>query len=264
MQAIAREMAVSETAFVLSTARRDADVALRWFTPTNEVPLCGHATVASFHALAEEGKRGMGTPGTYPFRVATRSGILPVTVEKAPAAITVRFGLPVPVFKPAGEQGAEAAALLGVGVEDLAANLPIVCSDYLYLPIRRLRTLFDMRPDFTRLARYLSDRSFGGLCVFVLETVEKSSAVHSRFFAPNQGINEDPVTGSANGPLGVYLFEQKIVAPVNGVVEMVGEQGDAIGRPGRVMIRVVVKGGKAASVDIAGHAVTVFRGTIQV
>jgi len=263
-QAIAREMAVSETAFVRRSVKPGADIGLRWFTPTNEVPLCGHATVAAFHHLAEEGMYGMGSSGTYGFRVDTLSGVLPVTVTKEPQRITVGFGLPVPAFRPAGQHATDVVPMLGLGPEDLESRLPAVASDYLYVPLRRLRTLTGIGPDAPALARFLAGRSYGGLCVFVRDTVDEGSSVHSRFFAPHQGIDEDPVTGSANGPLGVYLFEQGLAEPVNGAVDMTGEQGDAIGRPGRVRIRVGVVGGRAASVEIAGRAVTVLRGTLQV
>src|SRR5206468_12305952 len=64
MQAIAREMIVSETAFVLPSTKMGADLRIRWFTPTVEVKMCGHATVASFHSLAEEGRMGMSKHGT--------------------------------------------------------------------------------------------------------------------------------------------------------------------------------------------------------
>jgi PhzF family phenazine biosynthesis protein len=264
MQAIAREMAVSETAFVLRPKKPGADLAIRWFTPANEVPLCGHATVGAFHALAEEGKHGMRLPGSFPFRVETRSGVLPVTVEKEPRRITVRFGLPVPEFQRAGQHKLEMMHLLGVQPEDLESHLPIVGADYLYVPIRRLHALFELRPNLPGLAQFLVNRGYGGLCVFVTETVERTSAVHSRFFAPHQGIDEDPVTGSANGPLGAYLFEQRIAEPRDGVLEVIGEQGDAIGRPGRVKIRVGVEGDHVTSVEIAGRAVTVLRGNMHI
>jgi PhzF family phenazine biosynthesis protein len=264
MQAIAREMALSETAFVLPAKKPGADLAIRWFTPTNEVPLCGHATVGSFHLLAEDGRQGMTSPGTFPFRVETRSGVLSVIVEKDPARIVVRFGLPVPEFQRAGQHKLDMIHLLGIRGEDLENHLPIVAADYLYVPIRRLHTLFELQPNFAALSQFLVNRGYGGLCVFVTETVDSSSAVHSRFFAPHQGINEDPVTGSANGPLGVYLYEQRIAEPVNGVVDVTGEQGDVIGRPGRVRIRIGVEGDHVTSVEIAGRAVTVLRGTMQV
>jgi trans-2,3-dihydro-3-hydroxyanthranilate isomerase len=100
MQGIAAEMALSETAFLLPPTATGADVRLRWFTPVNEVPLCGHATVATFHAVAEERLQGTGDHPRKTLRVETRSGILPVTIDRGGSGTTIHFGLPLPHFRP--------------------------------------------------------------------------------------------------------------------------------------------------------------------
>ncbi|MDH3252028.1 MAG: PhzF family phenazine biosynthesis isomerase, partial [Ignavibacteria bacterium] len=87
MQSIAREMALSETVFVLSPTLPSADLRIRWFTPKCEVRLCGHATIAAFHALAEDGMSGMDRVGSHRFTVETLSGVLPVTVERSPDSV---------------------------------------------------------------------------------------------------------------------------------------------------------------------------------
>jgi PhzF family phenazine biosynthesis protein len=142
--------------------------------------------------------------------------------------------------------------------------MPIVVTNYLYVPIRRLHTIFSMKPNFFAMSQFLTNRNLSGLCVFTTETVDKGSHVHSRFFAPTVGINEDPVTGSANGPLGVYLFERGEVEASGGVVSIVGEQGDVIGRKGRVAIRLLVQGTAVTSVSIGGRAVTVLEGEMLI
>jgi trans-2,3-dihydro-3-hydroxyanthranilate isomerase len=262
MQYIAREFAVPESAFVLPPSTPSADVRLRWFTPTNEVPLCGHATIGSFHALAEAGMRGMEMPGVYTFRVETRSGILPVSVTKKETETTVEFGLPVPEFERAGQHKLDIVRLLGIPFEEVDPRLPIVSAGYIYMPVRRLHTLFECHPNFPALGQFLTNRGYGGLCVFTTETVDRASAVHSRFFAPHQGIPEDPVTGSANGPLGVYLFEQRLADPKADDLLLIGEQGDVMGRRGRVTIHVIVKDHLVQSVTVGGRAVTVVDGTM--
>jgi len=264
MQRIAHEMAVAETAFVLSAAAPRADLRIRWFTPTMEVPLCGHATVAAFHALAEESMHGMAGRGKFRFSVETASGVLPVTVEKAPTHSAIRFGLPVPEFARAGQHKLDVMRILNIALEEFENRLPIVMEKYLYVPVRRLHTLFDLKPNFFAMSQFLTNRKLLGLCVFTTETIEQSSAVHSRFFAPGAGIEEDPVTGSANGPLGVYLFERGIVEANGDTVTLVGEQGDAIGRKGRVQIELKVQGDRVLSVEIAGRAVTVLDGELLI
>jgi PhzF family phenazine biosynthesis protein len=102
------------------------------------------------------------------------------------------------------------------------------------------------------------------------DTIEESSAFHSRFFAPAAGIDEDPVTGSANGPLGVFSFlygvRKGIALPsymlLDDRLEFVGEQGDVIGRKGRVKVRLKVKKGMVGDVRIAGEAVTLFKSAL--
>ncbi len=264
MQAIAREMALSETAFVLPPVTPAADLRIRWFTPTVEVDLCGHATIASFHALAEDGLHGMSGTGSYAFKLETKSGILPVTVDKAPDSIQVFLGLPLPEFVRAGQIKLDLMRVLNLQMEDFESRMPIVVADYLYVPIRRLHIIFAMKPNFLALSQYLRNRKHGGLCVFTTETVDRESVVHSRFFAPHLGIDEDPVTGSANGPLGVYLFERGLLDVPGGETTVTGEQGDVLGRRGRVTIRLTADGSHLTSVRIGGRAVTILQGRMAV
>ena len=264
MQMIAREMSVPETAFVLPPSVPGSDIRIRWFTPTVEVPLCGHATVASFHALAEDNMCGMELPGSYSFRLETKSGILPVEVTKTREGTDVLFGLTLPEFTRAGQYKLDIMRILNITLEEFENRMPIVVANYLYVPIRRLHTIFSMKPNFFAMSQFLSNRNLSGLSVFTTETVDKTSHVHSRFFAPTLGINEDPVTGSANGPLGAYLFERGEVTPAGGVATIIGEQGDVIGRKGRVTIRLSVQGTQVTAVQIGGRAVTVVEGELLI
>lgn len=268
---IAREMNVSETAFILPAGAAGADLRIRWFTPGEEVPLCGHATVASFHLLAEEGRWGMAQAGRYVFKLETLSGILNVAVDKTADGSTVEFELPVPQFRTLADQPHDILNSLGLQRESVEPSLPVVAEHYLYLPLRSLADMRRIQPSYSELARACEIHRVLGVSVFTLETIEATSAVHSRFFAPGLGVNEDPVTGSANGPLGVYLAAVAIpkgrrVASVrtpDGRTEFVGEQGDEVGRPGRVRIRVQHEGPTVRRVWIAGQAVTVLRGSID-
>jgi PhzF family phenazine biosynthesis protein len=265
MRNIARELNLSETAFVLPPTAKGADIQVRWFTPEIEVPLCGHATVAGFHALAQEGMHGMKKPGSYHFRVQTKSGILGVLVDKKYSGTIVEFQLPLPRFQVQKHVPASLIESLGIKSGDVHHDLPFVKQSYLYLPVKRLATMKALEPDISRLHRILKSTRTLGISVFTLQTIDRSSAVHSRFFAPEAGIVEDPVTGSANGPLGVYLYQYALprdypvasfVLP-DGRIEFVGEQGDEIKRKGRVKIRLRVTGHGVKQVSIAGEAVTI-------
>ncbi|TDI14446.1 MAG: PhzF family phenazine biosynthesis protein [Acidobacteria bacterium] len=191
MQAVAREMNLSETVFVQQATDPEADLQIRWFTPTTEVDLCGHATIACFHALARGGLHGLGDPGDHQLQVQTRSGTLPVRVEHG------------------------------------------------------------------------NDGSVWGFAPMTLDTVDPDSAMHIRFFAPSEGVPEDPVTGSAHGPMGVYLWRQGILQAEDGVVRCVGEQGDGMGRAGRVSVRIRLDGEEVERVEIGGKAVLVLEGNLE-
>lgn len=262
MQAIAREMAVPETAFILPPSLPTADLRIRWFSAETEVPLCGHATIASFHVMAEEGMYEMVEPGRYDFKLETKSGILPVRVEKGISSTEIFFGLPKPEFIRAGQFKLDLMRILNITVEEFDARLPIVMTNYLFVPVRRLHTIFSVKPNFFALAQLLTNRNLMGLCLFTTEAIERKSSVHSRFFAPTIGINEDPATGSANGPLGVYLYEQGMLDDklVGDTLTIIGEQGDVMGRKGRITIQMIIKNKAVASVAVGGRAITTLDG----
>ena len=272
MQLIARELNLSETAFILPATEPDANLRIRWFTPTGEVALCGHATIASFHALAEEGMEGMRTNGQHYFRLQTKSGVLAVRVEKNFYDTTIEFELPTPKFKIKKALPVKMLHALGIMSKEVKKDLPVVADTYLYIPVNRLTVIEKLKPEFNSLASEMTRMHVEGVCVFSLETMDKISSVHSRFFAPTYGINEDPVTGSANGPLGFYLHKFVLPAgyPVayreipDGGMEFIGEQGDYIKRQGRVKIRLRCKQNNVEDISIAGEAITILDSTLKI
>jgi len=258
MQRLAREMNLSETAFLLPPTSPEADVRVRWFSPSVEVDLCGHATVALFHAACEAGRIGEGS-----FVMECRRGGLPVEVRRESGGrIAVRLGLPVPRLE-AFDAAGDAAALLRIPVRDLDARLPIRQADreWLLVPVSGLDVLHGLSPSPGELRAFADRTGLGNVVPFSTQVVEPGSAVHLRMFAPAFGIDEDPVTGSAQGPMGAYLTEQGLVAGVAAEPEAPAvyraEQGDTLGRPGRVRVEVGLQGGRAAAITIQGNAVTV-------
>ncbi len=271
MQTLAREKNLPETAFILPSSTKGADLQIRWFTPTTEVSLCGHATIAGFHALAEEGLEGMSTQGQHYFKLQTKSGILSIKVEKNFQGTTIEFELPLPDFRTKKALPADLLRALGLSTAEVDKRFPVVFERDIYIPVRKLKPLERLCPDFTKLREVLLKGKNLGVCLFTLETHDKSSSVYSRFFAPAGGIDEDPVTGSTNGPLGVYLTQFVLPMGVkvasrevaDGRLEFIGEQGHAMKRPGHVKIRVGGEAGKPKSVSIAGEAVTVMNSIIS-
>ena len=282
MHAIAREMALPGTAFVLPSSAKDAHLRIRWFNQIAETTPPGYATIASFHALAEECLHGMLDCGEYRFMLETLSGILPVAVAKMHTGTTVWFEVTLPVFKRASIQKLDVMRTLNISLDEFESRLPMVSDQFLYVPIRRLHTVFALQPNMFALSQFLSNRNLEGMCVFTTETVDRDSFVHSRFFAPNMGLNEEAVTGSANGYLGAYLLEngaleeggimrrqrrssksEKMIAE-NKTITIMAEQGDAIGRKGRVSVQLLARGNQVTAITIGGKAVTVFDGELLI
>lgn len=226
MQAIAREMNVSETAFLLK--RKDKSYTLRWFTPTTEVKLCGHATLASSHILWETGSLRENEEA----RFHTLSGLLIAKKEgdwieldfpaKAETRTTPSKGL---------------LQALRVRAKYVGRN----DSDYL-VEVESERIVRNIAPNFALLGK-ISTR---GVIVTAKSSSKKYDFV-SRFFAPAVGIDEDPVTGSAHSCLGPY-WQRKL-----GRGEFVAYQASS--RGGLLKLRVA-----NGRVYIGGQAVTVLRG----
>lgn len=251
MQAIARVMGFSETAFVLPTEIDGAAFRLRWFTPTVEVSLCGHATVATLKILADEGRLPVEGRAQ---KIETQSGVLRIGVEKKDEGQIYRLQVPLPEFRQVKIPDEQAKTLFGLYQSDQMTIWPTVTDgDHLFIPVISTGTLRKLRPDFARMK---SEGKFPAVAFFTGMTFEIGHTWHCRFFAPGFGINEDPVTGAINGPLGAYYYQYvDTVKPPR--VEYIGEQGDIINSPGRVYVTVKGDGQRATDLEIGGEAVTV-------
>lgn len=227
MQSVAAEMNLSETAFLL---RQKDGFSLRWFTPKVEVELCGHATLASAHALWELGELAPG----HPARFHTRSGLL--TAERRGDWIEMDF--PAEREQPAAAPAGLARAL-GATPGYAGKNR----FDYL-VELDSEEAVRQLRPDFARLETITTR----GVIVTSRAATSPYDFV-SRFFAPQSGIAEDPVTGSAHCCLGPY-WQKKL-----GKDEMLAYQASARGG----VVRVRVEGER---VKLGGQAVTVLRGEL--
>jgi PhzF family phenazine biosynthesis protein len=231
LQLVGREMNLSETAFV--APRREGGFELRWFTPRVEVALCGHATLASAHFLWESR-----TAQTFSITFHTRkSGAL--TARMLPAG-EIELDFPA---KPATPTEPPAGMLDSLGARAVA----VAKNEFDYLvelaSDAEVRTL---APDFARLARTE--------CRGVIVTARSADARFdfvSRFFAPQAGVNEDPVTGSAHCCLSEYWGERL------GKSEMTGYQASERGG----IVRVKRVGGRTR---LIGRAVTVTVGHLAV
>jgi PhzF family phenazine biosynthesis protein len=238
MRQVAAELNLSETAFAHPLpAGAGADWALRWFTPAVEVDLCGHATLATAHALHEDGK------ASGAIRFSSRSGVL-LALPGDDGAVTLDFpAAPVSAIRVpdglAAALGAAPEATYGTGaLADLLAVFPDEA------------TVRALAPDFPGLDRLSSRHRLWGIIVTAPAAApDRGYHFVSRFFAPGVGIPEDPVTGSAHTALAPYWSARL------GRSSLVGLQTSA--RTGQV--RTAVHGDR---VQLTGHAVTVLDGTL--
>ena len=252
MRKIAKEMNLSETAFLQNSDI--ADYSLRWFTPTVEVDLCGHATIASIHFLAENNLLKNNTDVTF----NTRSGILQCRRENNLNLMQI----PVPEILDYDKNKKEILDALNITDNSSAENYPFILTGdgILYIHINSFSSLKNIKPDFDKVYHITENHNeIKTITVFTTETIEKDSSAHLRFFAPFYGINEDPVTGSANGPLLMVLRHLKIIKNSDDKFYTF-EQGDIIGRKGRVK---VIYSPASNLLRIAGNAVTVFKGELS-
>ena len=230
MQHVAREMNLSETAFLVPAG----DVwQLRWFTPTVEVDLCGHATLASAHVLWEDGYLPAGTQA----RFETKSGR--ITADRAGKWIAMDFPA-----EPATPAEAPPDLLSGLGVTPVAVGKNRM--DYL-VEVGSEDEVLAAAPDFGKLRRV----PVRGVIVTAPSGEFTDYDFVSRFFAPRAGVDEDPVTGSAHCALAPYW------AAKLGRRELVGRQASARGG----IVKVQANGER---VILSGQAVVVLRGDLHV
>jgi PhzF family phenazine biosynthesis protein len=260
MLTIARELNNSETAFILSPDGPDHDIRIRYFTPTIEVPVCGHATIAAHYVRALE-KQLDTTTVMHKIKIGT----LPVEVIKQDESYfirmtqgTVEFGEPI-IAAPRSML----IAALGLSEKDMDGRCPIqiVSTGHskVMIGIRSRKKLDALTPDMTALKQLSAEIGCNGYFVFTMDSKVPGVLTHGRMFAPAIGIAEDPVTGNANGPLGAYLVKHQLVEHDGDVLKFKGEQGNAIGRSGIVDVEVRVEDGEPVQVKIGGQAVIVFR-----
>ncbi len=264
MQAVARELNNSETAFILEPDDATHDVRIRFFTPLMEVPTCGHATISAHYVRALE--ESLGTTvvrqkigiGTLPVEVILEDGDYHVVMTQG----EVEFGQILST-----SERAEVLAALGLSDADLMVRGPVqwvsTGSSKIIVPVASRRTLHAVTPDLNALVDFNRRIPNRGIFVFTLDSDQAGILTHGRMFNPQIGINEDPVTGNGNGPLGAYLVQHRLLDGTDGSVHFTARQGEAMGRPGTVQVTVDCEAGMPTRVRVGGDAVVAFQTEIS-
>jgi len=243
LQPLAKEMAFSETVFVLP-AEAGGHARIRIFTPALELPFAGHPVLGSAFVLAAPMQLAE-------IRLETGEGIVPVTLERQGARIS--FGWmqqPIPGYEPFAD-AEKLQELLGVRSQ-LPVEIYYLGPSHVYLELGSPEEVAALRPDFGALEALTS----AGVNCFA----GSGTRWKTRMFAPGSGAPEDPATGSAAGPLALHLAR-------HGRIEFGDEieisQGDEIGRPSKLYARVEGTADRIERVEVGGSAVTVARGEFR-
>ena len=258
MQTIATECH-GETAFVLSPASGDHDVQIRFFTPHQEVPFVGHATIAAHYVLAKSGGRSTGVS-----KQRSRAGIGDIAVTHADGDYRVSLSLSPPslgAILPAPHRSRVLEAL-GISSPSVHTACPVQMltkgGARLLIGMQSPALVHALQPEMDALTRLTSQLGAAGYFVFAVAEQPPHFTTVSRMFCPALGIPEDPVSGNAHGMLGTYLIAHGLLRATNGVASFRGHQGEAVRRPGLVDVAVTASGAVAHSVRITGDAVIVY------
>lgn len=256
MQAIAREMNLSETTFIVprgTEVERERGVRVRIFTVQEELPFAGHPTLGTAFALRGESEAPE-------IALELNVGKVPVRFEDAnPEPAFGEMTQVDPTFAVQHDRQALARAL-GVSADDFDSSLPIETVSTglacVVTPLRSLAVIQNLRVDLHRAGEYL-DRTGSKFLYFVTrETVDPAATLHARMLFYN---GEDPATGSAAGCAAAWMVAHGVADPGQRVLI---EQGIEMMRPSRIFVRAARRDNRIVNVRVGGHAVEVIRGEV--
>lgn len=267
MQRIAREFNYAETTFVLPTELEGAAKRVRIFTPQAEVPFAGHPNVGTAVVLARGGALGAVRPGS---RIVFDEAAGPVPIKLLGEGEEITGAeLTAPKIHPMGTviAPAVAAALLSLDEEQICfdRHLPMVASAglaFLMVEVRGREALAAARANAAHLYELEQAHDFNGVFIYTADEPGSDTDYRARMFAPSHGVDEDPVTGSANAALGIILAAAD--GSENGTLHWAVAQGVEMGRAGRADITAERRNWETTEIRVAGNAVIVCRGEIEI
>lgn len=256
MQRIANWTHLSETTFVLPPTQPDADYRVRIFTPRAELPFAGHPTLGTAHALLEAGWIAARHGG---LTQECAAGLIALTVSTGDSgAVKIAFDLPSPSYAAlSAEQVDELEEIIGAPV--LRTHPPKfinVGPTWAIVQLADADTVLSLTPDMARLSSFDLRMGATGVVAFGAYAKGAEAAMEVRAFAPNEGVNEDPVCGSGNGAVAAFVRDA-------GLVDVFGStytssQGAVVGRSGKLSIDIDASG----AIRVGGESVTCIDGTI--
>lgn len=252
MQDLAFKVGFNETAFPIASDR--ADLRIRYFSPKQEMELCGHATMATIYALKTNGWLENKTELT----IETNAGVLPIRItknEQKEIHITMKQALPQ--FKKFEGSRYDLAKAIGIEEVDFDDELPIMYGSTgawtLLIPIKSLDIFNKMEPNNKVFSSILNEIPNASVHPFCLESYYEEADMHGRHFSSTfSGTIEDPVTGTASGVMGAY-FAKYIKKESDMPINLIVEQGQEMNKDGQVIVNVAENN----EIEITGNAVYV-------
>ncbi|MFW2491939.1 PhzF family phenazine biosynthesis protein [Clostridium chromiireducens] len=259
MQSIAKQLNLIETVFIFNNQDDlSFDFQLRYFTPTQELPLAGHPTIAAFIALEASSLINVAEKSKY--RIKTEAGIQEMTVCKEQNDLIVMMEAKVPVFYPVVSDKFKVAKVLGLDVSDIMDELPIQPVDtglgHLIIPIKSLESLMKVKRNVNELKELCEKLNVREVQVFTLETYRKEFDIHTRNICPREGI-EDPGCGIGNAALGAYLLKNKYIGKQE--IRIKAEQGAIVNMPCIIEIHAYETGDEI-NVQVGGKGKIMIKG----
>lgn len=252
MQDVAFKVGFNETAFPIASDR--ADLRIRYFSPKQEMELCGHATMATIYALKTNGWLENKTELT----IETNAGVLPIRItknEQKEIHITMKQALPQ--FKKFEGSRYDLAKAIGIEEVDFDDELPIMYGSTgawtLLIPIKSLDIFNKMEPNNKVFSSILNEIPNASVHPFCLESYYEEADMHGRHFSSTfSGTIEDPVTGTASGVMGAY-FAKYIKKECDMPINLIVEQGQEMNKDGHMIVNVAENN----EIEITGNAVYV-------
>lgn len=261
MLAIAKEMNLSETAFVLRS--EIADVRARYFTPAEEIPLAGHPTIATMHALVETGRLKL-TGAHTGFQLELQVGPIPVDVYADGDSVErIVMSQKKPEFL-ASLPAESTMPVFGLNAEDALPGVPLQIvstgTPQLMVPVRDLDALRRLELNLSDYRALKQATGFFSPHFFCLEGVTEAGDTFARHVGVPPDTIEDPFTGSATGGMGAYLWHHGLIERPT----FVAEQGHWMDRPGQAFVEVVGPRDAIETVQVGGTGVTILEGTLTI
>lgn len=275
MQAVAREINYSESTFVLPAKDPAHAYLQRTFVPVKEIPYAGHPTIGTAFAMAALGKLvALAPDGDHPVTIEVGFGPLALELLKKDGRVSrVRMQQGKPEWREpvtGRDVKGQIAAALGVPFDALHPELPPQAvgtgNTFLMVPLASAEAVSSALADTRVLNLVEKGLDVLGLFFFAFDESPGGPRLRARMFAPGAGVPEDPATGSAAGPVGVYLALHGAVpgGVANGRGRFTIDQGVEMGRASELDVTVLVENGRPSGVRVEGGAVLMMRGEIDV